>query len=67
MSIGKLEEVIDQGVEFYKYVFIDESHRCKGDTTQRYEHLTRVCQGKGVILYHFPIEKTTATFGASVY
>ena len=50
VSIGKLEEVIDQGVEFYKYVFIDESHRFKGDSTQRYEHLTRICQGKGVIL-----------------
>ena len=50
VSIGKLEEVIEQGVEFYKYVFIDESHRFKGDSTQRYELLTRICQGKGVIL-----------------
>ncbi len=50
VSIGKLEEVIEQGVDFYKYVFIDESHRFKGDSTQRYEHLTRICQGKGVIL-----------------
>ena len=50
VSIGKLEEVIDQGLEFYKYVFVDESHRFKGDSTQRYEHLTRICQGKGVIL-----------------
>ncbi|MGH8590696.1 MAG: helicase-related protein [Gammaproteobacteria bacterium] len=50
VSIGKVEEVIEQGVEFYKYVFIDESHRFKGDSTQRYEHLTRICQGKGVIL-----------------
>lgn len=50
VSIGKLEEVIEQGVEFYKYVIIDESHRFKGDSTQRYEHLTRICQGKGVIL-----------------
>ena len=50
VSIGKLEEVIEQGVEFYKYVFIDESHRFKGDSTQRYDHLTRICQGKGVIL-----------------
>jgi superfamily II DNA or RNA helicase len=50
VSIGKLEEIIDQGVEFYKYVFIDESHRFKGDSTQRYEHLTRICQGKGVVL-----------------
>jgi len=50
VSIGKLEEVLDQGVEFYKYVFIDESHRFKGDSTKRYELLTRICQNKGVIL-----------------
>ena len=50
VSIGKLEETIEQGVEFYKYIFIDESHRFKGDSTQRYEHLTRICQGKGIIL-----------------
>lgn len=50
VSIGKLEETIEQGVDFYRYVFIDESHRFKGDSTQRYELLTRICQGKGVIL-----------------
>ena len=50
VSIGKLEEVLEQGVEFYKYVFIDESHRFKGNSTQRYELLTRICQNKGVIL-----------------
>ena len=41
---------LEQGVDFYKYVFIDESHRFKGDSTQRYELLTRICQNKGVIL-----------------
>ncbi len=50
VSIGKLDDVLKQGVEFYKYVFIDESHRFKGDSTQRYELLTRICQNKGVIL-----------------
>jgi superfamily II DNA or RNA helicase len=50
VSIGKLEEVLDQGVEFYKYIIVDESHRFKGDSTQRYELLTRICQNKGVIL-----------------
>ncbi|NTV47803.1 MAG: helicase, partial [Chlorobiales bacterium] len=50
VSIGKLDEVLEQGVEFYKYVFVDESHRFKGDSTQRYELLTRICQNKGVIL-----------------
>lgn len=50
VSIGKLEEVLEQGVDFYKYVFIDESHRFKGDSTLRYELLSRICQNKGVIL-----------------
>jgi superfamily II DNA/RNA helicase len=50
VSIGKLEEVLEQGVEFYKYVFIDESQRFKSDSTQRYELLARICQNKGVIL-----------------
>ena len=50
VSIGKLEELLEQDIERYQYVFIDESHRFKGDTTQRYELLTRICQGKGVIL-----------------
>lgn len=50
VSIGKLEEVLEQGVEFYKYVFIDESQRFKSDSTRRYELLTRICQNKGVIL-----------------
>jgi len=49
-SIGKLEETLRQGVDFYKYVFIDESHRFKGDSTQRYELLKQICQNKGVIL-----------------
>lgn len=50
VSIGKLEEILTQDIGFYKYVFIDESHRFKGDSTQRYELLTRICQNKGVIL-----------------
>ncbi|MBV5299766.1 MAG: hypothetical protein JZU64_16970 [Rhodoferax sp.] len=50
VSIGKLEELLTQDITRYQYVFIDESHRFKGDTTQRYELLTRICQGKGVIL-----------------
>ena len=50
VSIGKLEDVLEQDIESYKYVFIDESHRFKGDSTQRYELLTRICQNKGVIL-----------------
>lgn len=50
VSIGKLEDILEQDIGSYKYVFIDESHRFKGDSTQRYELLTRICQNKGVIL-----------------
>jgi len=50
VSIGKLEEALEQGLEFYRYVIVDESHRFKGDSTQRYDLLTRICQNKGVIL-----------------
>lgn len=50
VSIGKLEDILEQDIESYKYVFIDESHRFKGDSTRRYELLTRICQNKGVIL-----------------
>lgn len=50
VSIGKLEELLEQDIARYQYVFIDESHRFKGDTTLRYELLTRICQNKGVIL-----------------
>jgi superfamily II DNA or RNA helicase len=50
VSIGKLEEVLEQGVDFYRYIIVDESHRFKGDSTLRYELLTRICQNKGVIL-----------------
>lgn len=31
-------------------LFIDESHRFKGDSTQRYELLKKICQNKEVIL-----------------
>jgi superfamily II DNA/RNA helicase len=50
ISIGKLDQALEHGVDSYKYVFIDESHRFKGDSNQRYEVLTRICQGKSVVL-----------------
>ncbi len=49
-SIGKLEELVEHGTDAYKYVFVDEAHRFKGDATQRYEQLSRICRNKGVIL-----------------
>lgn len=49
-SIGKLDELIRQGVEKYDNVFIDESHRFRTETNQTYERLAQICRGKRVIL-----------------
>lgn len=49
-SLGKLEHLIKQGTDNYDYVFIDEAHRFRTDSTQMYEMLARICAGKKVIL-----------------
>ena len=49
-SLGKLEHLIKQGTDDYDYVFIDEAHRFRTDSTQMYEMLARICTGKKVIL-----------------
>ena len=49
-SGGKLDELLDQGVENYENVFIDESHRFRTETNQTYEKLAQICRGKRVIL-----------------
>jgi superfamily II DNA or RNA helicase/HKD family nuclease len=50
VSIGKLQQTIDEGVADFKYVIVDESHRFKSNDTQRYLQIKEICQGKGVIL-----------------
>lgn len=49
-SMGKLDEILERGVEKYQYVLIDEAHRFRTDTTQSYEKLHKICWGKRVIL-----------------
>lgn len=49
-SLGKLDEILEKGVEKYQYVLIDEAHRFRTDTNQTYEKLHRICWGKKVIL-----------------
>jgi superfamily II DNA/RNA helicase len=50
VSLGKLEETLNTGTEEFGYVIIDESHRFKSSDTERYELLSEICRGKGVIL-----------------
>lgn len=50
-SSGKLEEILDS--EKYmkrKIVLVDESHHFRNPETQRYRDLSKICEGKEVIL-----------------
>ncbi len=49
-SIGKLDSIIENGVDRFKNVIIDESHAFRNEETQRYEKLAQICKGKRVIL-----------------
>lgn len=49
-SLGKLEKLLEQGVDGYTNVFIDEAHRFRTESTQMYEKLFEICRGKRVIL-----------------
>lgn len=49
-SWGKLDTLIENGVDDFKNVFIDESHLFRNTKTQRYAKLSQICRGKRVIL-----------------
>ena len=49
-SLGKLDRIIEKGVDRYRNVFIDEAHRFRNETNQTYEKLKQVCWGKRIIL-----------------
>lgn len=49
-SLGKLDKIIEKGVEKYRNIFIDEAHRFRNETNQTYEKLKQICWGKRIIL-----------------
>ncbi len=49
-SHGKLEEILNKGVDNYDQVIIDEAHRFRNEITQSFETLHQICAGKKVIL-----------------
>jgi len=49
-SVGKLDRILDRGIERYKNVIIDEAHRFRTETNQTYEKIAEICRGKRVIL-----------------
>lgn len=49
-SLGKLDKILEEDVEKFQYVFIDESHRFRRDTTESFSKLHKICFGKKIIL-----------------
>ena len=49
-SRGKLDKILERGVDKYLNVIIDESHDFRNEATLGYEKLSRICKGKKVIL-----------------
>jgi superfamily II DNA/RNA helicase len=49
-SLGKLDRILEKGVDGYKYVFIDEAHRFRNQGTESFSSLHKICYGKKVVL-----------------
>lgn len=49
-SFGKLEKVIQFGLDRFDYVVVDEAHRFRNEATRSYADLLDICRGKKVIL-----------------
>jgi superfamily II DNA/RNA helicase len=49
-SLGKLEKLLDEGIDDYKYVFIDEAHRFRNDDTEAFKLLHEICFDKKIVL-----------------
>lgn len=49
-SIGKLDDIIERGMEKYTNIIIDEAHRFRTESNMTYEKLAGICRGKRVIL-----------------
>lgn len=49
-SLGKLDKILTDGVEQFQYVFVDESHRFRRETTESFSKLHKICYGKKIIL-----------------
>ena len=49
-SLGKLDKLLDRGLDKYTNIIIDEAHRFRTETTISYELLAEICRGKRVVL-----------------
>ncbi len=49
-SLGKLDRILERGVDKYTYIIVDEAHRFRNELTSGYETLHKICRNKKVIL-----------------
>ncbi len=49
-SLGKLEKVIQFGLDRFDYIVVDEAHRFRNEATRSYADLLDICRGKKAIL-----------------
>lgn len=49
-SLGRLDQLLEQGIEQFSYVFIDEAHRFRNQNTSSFQKLHEICYGKKVVL-----------------
>lgn len=49
-SLGRIDKLVEEGTDDYKYVFVDEAHRFRNDDTESFKLLHQICFGKKVIL-----------------
>lgn len=67
-SLGKLEKLIENGVDDYKYVFIDEAHRFRNDDTESFKLLHQICYNKKVVLISAtPLNNYTSDIENQIY
>lgn len=49
-SLGKLDAILEKGVDKFTYVFIDEAHRFRNQGTESFSALHKICYGKKIVL-----------------
>ena len=49
-SLGKLDHIIQFGIDRFDYIVVDEAHRFRNERTHSYADLLDICRGKKVIL-----------------
>lgn len=67
-SLGKLDKIIAKGTDKYTYVFVDEAHRFRNESTEAFTLLHQICRGKKVVLISAtPINNYTSDVENQIY